>query len=78
MLEQAVVGAFAGLIAGTASYTTVQVLAGNVLELPVNVGFWPIWLGGLLGVMVNVVGYFALQVQWRPVPLGTQVRALGL
>ncbi len=78
VLEQAVVGAFAGLIAGTASYTTVQVLAGNVLELPVNVGFWPIWLGGLLGVMVNVVGYFALQVQWRPVPLGTQVRALGL
>jgi putative ABC transport system permease protein len=78
VLEQACVGALAGLIAGAASFGAVQALAVNVLELPVAIGLWPIWLGALLGMAVNVLGYFALQLQWKPVPLGTQVRALGL
>jgi putative ABC transport system permease protein len=78
LLEQACVGLLAGLIAGTASFAAVQALASTVLELPVVVGMWPIWLGALLGAAVNVVGYFALQLQWKPVPLGTQVRSLGL
>ncbi len=78
LLEQACVGLLAGLIAGIASYAAVQTLATRVLELPVAVGYWPIWLGALLGAAVNVLGYFALQIQWKPVPLGTQVRSLGL
>ncbi len=78
LLEQACVGLFAGLIAGLASYGAVQSLASQVLELPVSIGFWPIGLGALLGAAVNIVGYFALQVQFKPVPLGTQVRALGI
>jgi putative ABC transport system permease protein len=78
VLEQACVGLLAGLIAGAASFIAVQALATTVLELPVVVGVWPIWLGALLGATVNVIGYFALQLQWKPVPLGTQVRSLGL
>jgi putative ABC transport system permease protein len=78
VLEQACIGALAGFIAGTASYLAVQSLTLSVLELPVNIGLWPIWLGALLGAAVNVLGYFALQVQWKRIPLGMQVRSLGL
>jgi putative ABC transport system permease protein len=78
LLEQACIGLLAGLIAGIASYAAVQSLAMSVLELPVAVSYWPIWLGALLGAAVNVVGYFALQIQWKSLPLGTQVRSLGL
>ncbi len=78
VLEQACIGALAGFIAGTASFAAVQSLTLNILELPVSIGLWPIWVGALIGAAVNVVGYFALQVQWRHIPLGTQVRSLGL
>jgi putative ABC transport system permease protein len=78
VLEQTCISALAGFIAGTASYLAVQSLTLSVLELPVNIGLWPIWLGALLGAAVNTAGYFALQVQWKSAPLGTQVRSLGL
>jgi putative ABC transport system permease protein len=78
LLEQASLGLLAGSLAGSASYLAVDSLTSSVLELPVIIGLWPIWFGALLGIVVNVVAYFALQWQWRPVPLGTQVRSLGL
>ena len=78
VLEQAGVGLLAGLIAGAASFAAVNALAVQVLELPVSIGLWPLWVGAALGMAVNVLGYFALSVRFAPTPLGTQVRALGL
>lgn len=78
LLEQALVGGIAGFIAGIGSYALVQALAEWVLNLPINIGFWPIGTGILLGISANILGYFALEARQRSGTLNQQTRALGV
>ncbi len=78
LLEQALVGGIAGFIAGVGSYALIQALSEWVLNLPINIGFWSIGVGILLGISANVLGYFALEVRQRSGTLNQQARALGV
>jgi putative ABC transport system permease protein len=78
LLEQALVGGIAGFTAGIGSYALVQALAEWVLKLPINIGFWPIGAGILLGISANILGYFALEARQRSGTLNQQARALGV
>jgi putative ABC transport system permease protein len=78
LLEQALVGGIAGFTAGIGSYALVQALAEWVLNLPINIGFWPIGAGILLGISANILGYFALEARQRSGTLNQQARALGV
>jgi putative ABC transport system permease protein len=78
LLEQALMGAIAGLIAGIGSYALVHALAEWVLNLPISMTIWPIWTGLLLGVFANMLGYFALQTRHDSSTLSQRARAIGV
>jgi putative ABC transport system permease protein len=78
LLEQVIVGALAGLIAGATSYVTVSILANQVLELPVDISPLTIASGIFLGMSVNVLGYTVLQWHLNRASLAQNLRGLGV
>ena len=77
LLEQAGLGALAGLVAGCVAYVLVWGLAVQVLELPVVLGLWPLWLGVGLGAVLSVAGGLTVLLSVGSLPLAQRVRVLG-